>query len=185
MILMERMIHPIGVASAIQEGVTPSVVDMTVEMDRYAKLFGRYYCSGIFSTIIYASYYKGCYVHELRFDVELKDNIVVAMPRIKEEGYCTCNIHNIGADATKNLKKTSQTPKGISVGQKMGFKSKQVFQPVSKNSTANTGGKKRNKSESTKEVSKSTPFEVLTSMIIECGSMGTNGGNSNSADKGN
>ncbi|GJX51646.1 transposon ty3-G gag-pol polyprotein [Tanacetum coccineum] len=126
---------------------------------------------------------------ELRADVELKDNIVVAMPRIKGKGYYTCNIFveyewkppkcacckvfghahedcpkNIGASATKNLKKTSQTPKGILVGQKMGFKPKQVFQPVSKKSTANTCGKKKNNSKSTKEVSKSNPFEVLTSV---------------------
>ncbi|GJY30747.1 hypothetical protein Tco_0414242 [Tanacetum coccineum] len=70
---------------------------------------------------------------------------------------------NIGAGATKNLKKTSQTSKGIPVGQKIGFKSKQVFQPVSKNSTANTVGNKNN-SKSTNEVSKSNPFEVLTSV---------------------
>ncbi|GKB38490.1 beta-caryophyllene synthase, partial [Tanacetum coccineum] len=120
---------------------------------------------------------------ELRADVELKDNIVVAMPRIKEEGYCTCNIHNIGVDATKNLKKTSQTPKGISVGQKMGFIRKHVFQPVSKKSTANTFGKKMNNSESTKEVSKSNPFEVLTSVDNDV-DLGTNRGVSNSADKG-
>nr|GEX27100.1 hypothetical protein [Tanacetum cinerariifolium] len=92
---------------------------------------------------------------ELRADVELKDNIVLVMPRIKGEGYYTCNI--------RNLKKTSQTPKGISVGQNMRFKPKQVFQLVSKMSTANTSGKKMNNSESTKEVSKSNPFEVLTS----------------------
>ncbi|GKB39614.1 zinc finger, CCHC-type containing protein [Tanacetum coccineum] len=61
---------------------------------------------------------------EFQVDVELKDNIVVAMPRIKGEGYYTC-LKNIGAGATKNLKKTSQTPKGISVVQKMGFKPKQ------------------------------------------------------------
>ncbi|GJZ87062.1 hypothetical protein Tco_0658672 [Tanacetum coccineum] len=30
---------------------------------------------------------------ELRVDVELKDNIVVAMPKIVGEGYYTCNIH--------------------------------------------------------------------------------------------
>ncbi|GJW40803.1 copia protein, partial [Tanacetum coccineum] len=30
---------------------------------------------------------------ELRVDVELKDNIVAAMPKITEEGYYTCNIH--------------------------------------------------------------------------------------------
>ncbi|GJV23326.1 hypothetical protein Tco_1376021 [Tanacetum coccineum] len=38
-----------------------------------------------------------------------------------------------------------------------------VFQPVSKKSTANTRGKMNNP-ESTKEVSKSNPFEVLTSV---------------------
>ncbi|GKE44587.1 hypothetical protein Tco_1471871 [Tanacetum coccineum] len=30
---------------------------------------------------------------ELRADVELKDNIVVAMPKMTREGYYTCNIH--------------------------------------------------------------------------------------------
>ncbi|GJW72176.1 putative reverse transcriptase domain-containing protein [Tanacetum coccineum] len=75
---------------------------------------------------------------ELRAAVELKDNIVATMPKITGEGYYTCNIRveyewktprcacckvfvhvldectkNIGAGATKNLKKTSQTPKGI------------------------------------------------------------------------
>ncbi|GJU45269.1 hybrid signal transduction histidine kinase M [Tanacetum coccineum] len=115
-------------------------------------------------------------VIELRADVELKDNIVAAMPKITMEGYYTCNIHveyewkpfrcacckvfghvpeeclkNIGTDATKNLKNTSQTPKGIPVGQKIGFKPKQVYQPVSKTSTAKTCGKKMNNSESDKE----------------------------------
>ncbi|GKB23467.1 putative reverse transcriptase domain-containing protein [Tanacetum coccineum] len=86
---------------------------------------------------------------ELRAVVELKDNIIVAMPRIKGEGYYTCNIRveyewkplrcacckvfghvheecpkNTGAGVTKNLKKISQTPKAIPVGQKMGFKPK-------------------------------------------------------------
>ncbi|GKB39754.1 putative reverse transcriptase domain-containing protein, partial [Tanacetum coccineum] len=80
---------------------------------------------------------------ELRANVELKDNIVAAMPKITREGYYTCNIRNIGAGATKNLKNTSQTPKGIPVGQKMGFKPKHVFQPVSKTSTANLVEKRR------------------------------------------
>ncbi|GKB32381.1 hypothetical protein Tco_0871782 [Tanacetum coccineum] len=147
-------------------------------------------------------------IFELRADVELKDNIVAVMPKITGEGYYTCNIRveyewkhprcacckvlghvleecpkNIGAGATKNLKKTSQTPNGIPVGQKMGFKPKQVFQPVSKKSTANTCGKNKNNSKSTKEVSKSNPFEVLTSVDNDV-KLGTNGGISNSADKG-
>nr|GEV44060.1 hypothetical protein [Tanacetum cinerariifolium] len=145
---------------------------------------------------------------ELRADVELKDNIVAAMPRIKGEGYYTCNVRveyewkpprcafckvfrhvhkecpkNIGAGAIKNLKKTSQTPKEIPVGLKMGFKPKQVFQLVSKKPTTNTVGKKKNNSESTNEVSKSNPFEVLTSVDNDV-DLSTNRGISNSADKG-
>ncbi|GJX64159.1 hypothetical protein Tco_0298502 [Tanacetum coccineum] len=145
---------------------------------------------------------------ELRADVELKDNIVVVMPKITREGYYTCNIRveyewkpprcacckvfgnvleecpkNIGVGSTKNLKKTSPTPKGILVGQKMGFKPKQVFQPVSKKSTTNTCEKKKINSESTKEVSKPNPFEVLTSVDNDV-DLGTNGGISNLADKG-
>ncbi|GKA36054.1 hypothetical protein Tco_0722545 [Tanacetum coccineum] len=89
----------------------------------------------------------------------------------------------IGASATKNLKKINQTPKGIPVRQKMGFKPKQVYQPIFKKSTANTCGKKMNNSESTKEVSKSNPFEVLTSIDNDV-DLGTNGGISNLADEG-
>nr|GEZ99028.1 hypothetical protein [Tanacetum cinerariifolium] len=145
---------------------------------------------------------------ELKADVELKDNTVAAMPKIIEEGYYTCNIrveyewkphsytcckvfghvlkerlNNIDVGGTNSLKKTSQTPKGISIGQKMGFKPKQVFQPVSKKSTDNTCGKKKNNSESTKEISKSNHFEVLTSVDNDV-DLGTNEGISNSADKG-
>ncbi|GJR89702.1 ribonuclease H-like domain-containing protein [Tanacetum coccineum] len=114
---------------------------------------------------------------ELRADVELKDNIVMAMPKITGEGYYTCNIRieyewkppkcacckvfghvqkecpkNIGVGEIKNLKKPSQTPKGIKVDQKMGFNhTKQVFQPVSKKLTSN-GGNKKKYMEPTKEV---------------------------------
>ncbi|GKB00084.1 hypothetical protein Tco_0828077 [Tanacetum coccineum] len=111
---------------------------------------------------------------DLRADVELKDNIMAAMPKITR---------NIGDGATKNLKQTSQTPKGILVGQKLGFKPKQVYQSLLKKYIANTCGKKMNKSESTKEVSKSNPFEVLTSSDNDV-DLGTNGGISNSVDKG-
>ncbi|GKC38176.1 hypothetical protein Tco_1050560 [Tanacetum coccineum] len=113
---------------------------------------------------------------ELRADVELKDNIVFG--HVREE--CP---KKSGAGVTKNLKKTSQTPKGIPVGQKMGFKLKQVFQPISKRATTNTCEKKMNNSESTKEVNKSNPFEVLTSVDNDV-DLGTNGGISYSADMG-
>ncbi|GJZ67447.1 putative reverse transcriptase domain-containing protein [Tanacetum coccineum] len=120
---------------------------------------------------------------KLRADVELKDKIVAAMPKITREGYYTCNIHVECTGKTKNLKKTSQTPKGVSVGQKMGFKpTKQVYQHVSQKPTANTSVNKKKNMEPTKEVSKSNPFEVLTSIENDV-EFGTNGGTSNLASQ--
>ncbi|GKA13791.1 hypothetical protein Tco_0693437 [Tanacetum coccineum] len=47
---------------------------------------------------------------ELRADVELKDNIVVAMPKITREGHYTC------AGEKKTVKKPSQTSRGVPKG---------------------------------------------------------------------
>ncbi|GJV64109.1 hypothetical protein Tco_1474937 [Tanacetum coccineum] len=105
---------------------------------------------------------------ELRADVELKDNIVAAMPKITREGYYTCNIH---------VEYERKPPR-----QKMGFKTKHVFQPISKKPTANTSGKKNNNAEPTKEVSKSNHFEVLTSVENDV-ELGTNGGTSKLASQ--
>ncbi|GKB29137.1 feruloyl CoA ortho-hydroxylase 1-like protein [Tanacetum coccineum] len=77
---------------------------------------------------------------ELRVDMELKDNIIVAMPKITREGHYTCNVHveyewkpprcssckvfghiheecpkNTGACEKKTVKKPSQTSQGVSV----------------------------------------------------------------------
>ncbi|GKC88971.1 putative reverse transcriptase domain-containing protein [Tanacetum coccineum] len=109
---------------------------------------------------------------ELRADVELKDNIVVAMPKIKR-----------GATILEiSVLSMSENP----LGQKMGFKPKQVFQPVSKNSTANTVGKKKNNSKSTNEVSKSNPFEVLTSVDndVDFGKLRISTSDKDGSDKG-
>ncbi|GJW64181.1 retrotransposon protein, putative, ty1-copia subclass [Tanacetum coccineum] len=145
---------------------------------------------------------------ELQADVELKDNIVAAMPKITGEGYYTCNIRveyewkpprcasckvfghvqeecpkDLGTVETKNLKKASQIPKGIPVEQKVGFKPiKQVYQPVSKKPTSNTSVNKKKNMEPTKEVSKSNPFEVLTSVEDDL-ELGTNGETSNLASQ--
>ncbi|GJW58141.1 hypothetical protein Tco_0104872 [Tanacetum coccineum] len=124
---------------------------------------------------------------ELRADVELRDNIVAAIPKITREGYYTCNIRveyewkpprcACRTGEMKILKKTSQTPKGILVGQKMGFKPmKQVYQPVSKNLTANTSvNKKKNVGPMKENVDASSPsttpiiekIDKIEKMIIE------------------
>nr|GEY24495.1 hypothetical protein [Tanacetum cinerariifolium] len=47
-----------------------------------------------------------------------------------------------GASETKNPKKTSQAPKGYSVGPKMAFKPNQEYKPVTKKQTDNSRGNK-------------------------------------------
>ncbi|GJW47743.1 cytokinin dehydrogenase 3-like protein [Tanacetum coccineum] len=107
---------------------------------------------------------------ELRADVELKDNIVVAMPKITKEGPYICNVRveyewkpprcssckifghiheecpkNTGASEKKNVKKPSQTSRGV---------------------------------EPTIEVSNSKLFDVLNSVDNDV-KFGTNGGTTN------
>ncbi|GKC13844.1 RNA-directed DNA polymerase, eukaryota, reverse transcriptase zinc-binding domain protein [Tanacetum coccineum] len=91
---------------------------------------------------------------ELRADVELKDNIVVAMPKIIGEGHYIC------ASEKKTLKKPSQTSRGVSVGPKMGFKPQKEYIPISKKPTASSSGNKK---------------KGMTSTI----ELGTNGGTTN------
>ncbi|GJX95815.1 retrovirus-related pol polyprotein LINE-1, partial [Tanacetum coccineum] len=110
---------PIGVASAVQEGVTPYVVDMTVEISSIG-LFSFQFSSmdgldamlenglwfiqnnllilkkwhpdvNLLKEDVSMSSYARAMI-EFRADVELKDNIVVAMPKITREGHYTCNI---------------------------------------------------------------------------------------------
>nr|GEX92463.1 hypothetical protein [Tanacetum cinerariifolium] len=73
---------------------------------------------------------------ELRADVELKDTIVVAMPKIVGEGFYTCTIR-----VEKRFKPTKE------------------YRPVFKKST------KKKCVEPTKEVSNSNPFDVLNSVV--------------------
>ncbi|GJX44199.1 zinc knuckle CX2CX4HX4C containing protein [Tanacetum coccineum] len=88
--------------------------------------------------------------------VELKDNIVVAMPKLVAEDFYMCNVRveyewkppscacckvfvhvhaecpkNTDTDVVKNKKKPGQAPRGVLVGPKVGFKPvKQVFRHV-------------------------------------------------------
>nr|GEV55307.1 hypothetical protein [Tanacetum cinerariifolium]GEX07032.1 hypothetical protein [Tanacetum cinerariifolium] len=110
---------------------------------------------------------------KLRADVELKDIIVVAMPKLIREGFYTC------LDVVKNLKNPSQAPRGVSVGPKLGFKPvKQVYRPVSKKNNVNIGVNKKKDAEFRKEVSNN----VLNS-IENDDDLGTNEGTSNLVSK--
>ncbi|GKC21966.1 disease resistance response protein 206-like protein [Tanacetum coccineum] len=109
--------------NAMLENGNPLMLD-SYTSDMYMQSWGR------------SSYVRA--MIELRADVELKDNIVAAIPKITREGYYTCNIR-VDVSKKKNV-------------------------------------------ESTKEVSKSNPFEVLTSVENDM-KLGTNGGTSNLANQ--
>ncbi|GJU97026.1 retrotransposon protein, putative, ty1-copia subclass [Tanacetum coccineum] len=140
---------------------------------------------------------------ELWADVELKDNIVVAIPKIMREGYYTCTVRveyewkpprcscckvfghtqeecpkNIGLGVTKNLKKPSQTSRGVSVGPKVGFKPHKEYRPVPKKPTASPSGNKKKGVGHTYEVSNSNLFDVLN-LGDNDEELGTNGGTTN------
>ncbi|GJU49721.1 hypothetical protein Tco_1219276 [Tanacetum coccineum] len=153
---------PIGVASTVQEGVTPSVVDMTVETEKQNYLedttvLGSFpplstpgtttvsNAPGVIGLMwLSLSSYARAMI-ELQVDVELKDNIVVAMPKITREGYYTCNVRveyewkpprcssckvfehiheecpkNTCAGEKKTVKKPSQTSRGVLVAAEYG-----------------------------------------------------------------
>ncbi|GJR20199.1 hypothetical protein Tco_0968726 [Tanacetum coccineum] len=92
---------------------------------------------------------------ELQADVELKDNIVVAMPKITGEGHYICNVR---------VEYEWRNLLGVPVGPKMGFKPQKEYRPVPKNPTASSKGNKKKGVEPTIKISNSNPFEVLNSV---------------------
>nr|GEV15930.1 retrotransposon protein, putative, Ty1-copia subclass [Tanacetum cinerariifolium] len=126
---------------------------------------------------------------ELRADVELEDNIVMAMPKIARERHYTFNVRveyewkpprcssckvfghiheecskNTGAGEKKTMKKPSQTYQGVSVGSKMGFKAQKEYRHVPKKPTTSSSGNKKKGVEPTIEVSNLNPFDVFNSV---------------------
>ncbi|GKB01352.1 cytokinin dehydrogenase 3-like protein [Tanacetum coccineum] len=140
---------------------------------------------------------------ELKANVELKDNIVVVMPKITRASHYTCNVRieyewkpprcssykvfghvheectkNTGVGEKKTVKKPSQNPRGVPVGPKIGFKSQKEYRPVTKKPNASSSGNKKKGVEPTIQVSNSNPFDVLNSVNND-GEFGTNGGTNN------
>ncbi|GKC22932.1 hypothetical protein Tco_1025082 [Tanacetum coccineum] len=145
---------------------------------------------------------------ELQADMEFKDNIVLAMPKITGEGHYICNVcveyewkppmcasckvfrhiheecpKNTGAGEKKTVKKPSQTSRGVSVGPKIGFKPQKEYRHVPKKPTASSRGNKMKSVKSTIEVSNSNPFDVLNSVDNDV-EFGTNGGTTNLVNNG-
>ncbi|GKD78238.1 hypothetical protein Tco_1340859 [Tanacetum coccineum] len=92
---------------------------------------------------------------ELRADVDLKDNIVVAMPKVIGEGHYTQG---------RNQDNPSQTSRGVPVGQKIGFKPQKEYIHVPKKTIAGSSGNKNKGVVPTIKVKNSNLFEVLNSI---------------------
>nr|GEW18173.1 hypothetical protein [Tanacetum cinerariifolium] len=240
--------------STVMEGVTPSMIDMTVEKDKlssledttvlgsfpplptlvttsagnalgkssYANIIGKTSEKKVNARTLFTpvgniidvgrrwhtlllltmSSYARVMV-ELRADVELNDNIVVAMPKITIEGHYTCNVHveyewkphmcssckvfgHIHEECTKNtssgekktVKKPCQTSRSVLVGPKMDFKPQKEYRPVPRKPNVSSSGNKKKRVEPTIEISNSNPFDVLNSVDND-GEFGTNGETTN------
>ncbi|GJY48511.1 retrovirus-related pol polyprotein from transposon TNT 1-94 [Tanacetum coccineum] len=145
---------------------------------------------------------------ELRADVKLKDNIVVAMPKITRDGHYICNVRvecewkplrcssckvfghineecpkNTDTGEKKTVKKPSQTSQGVLVGLKISFKPQKEYRTVPKKSTTSSSGNKKKGVEPTIEVSNSNLFDVLNSFDNDV-EYGTNGGTTNLVNNG-
>nr|GEZ95174.1 hypothetical protein [Tanacetum cinerariifolium] len=81
----------------------------------------------------------------------------------------------LGAGEKKNMKKPSQTSRGVPVGRKMGFKPQKDYRPVTKNPNASSSGNKKKCVEPINEVSNSNPFDDLNSVDNDA-EFGTNRG---------
>nr|GEU69703.1 hypothetical protein [Tanacetum cinerariifolium] len=142
---------------------------------------------------------------DLQADEELKDSIVVAMPKLVSEGFNMCIIHveyewkppicsgykvfghvlnECSKKIVSNVNNPRQATKGVLVGPNVGFKStKQIYRPVSNKNGAATNGKKKQAEVAIQDGSNKNLFDALNS-IENDDDYGMNGGNSKSAGNG-
>ncbi|GJY24275.1 hypothetical protein Tco_0397933 [Tanacetum coccineum] len=122
---------------------------------------------------------------ELRANIELKETIVVAMPKFVGEGFYMCTIP--GSSMSGNLlsvRVARQATRGVMIGPKVSFKStKQIYKPISNKNGTSTSGKKKQAEVSRQEVINSNPFDALNSVEND-DELGMNRGISKSAGKG-
>ncbi|GJW58216.1 retrotransposon protein, putative, ty1-copia subclass [Tanacetum coccineum] len=118
---------------------------------------------------------------KLRADVELKDNIIVAMPKITREGHYICNVRvkyewkPLRCSSCKVFRHIhKECPKNTGAG----FKPQKKYRHVPKKPNASYSGNKKKGAEPTIEVSNSNPFDVLNSVDNEV-EFGTNWGTTN------
>nr|GEX63374.1 hypothetical protein [Tanacetum cinerariifolium] len=108
-------------------------------------------------------------------DVELKDNIVVAMPKITREGHYTCNVR---VEYEWKPPRYSSCKVFGHVHEECTMNTGAEYRPITKKSTASSRGNKKSVVEPTIEISNSNPVDVLNSVDND-GEFGTNGRTNN------
>ncbi|GKE07295.1 hypothetical protein Tco_1399313 [Tanacetum coccineum] len=111
---------------------------------------------------------------ELRADVELKDYIVVAMPKITRVGHYTCNVR---------IEYEWKPPRSSSGWSGNRFQTSKKYRHVPKKPNASSSGNKKKCVEPTIEVRNSNQFDVLNSVDNDV-DFGTNGGTTNLVNNG-
>ncbi|GKE82531.1 hypothetical protein Tco_1552531, partial [Tanacetum coccineum] len=111
---------------------------------------------------------------ELRADVELKDYIVVAMPKITRVGHYTCNVR---------IKYEWKPPRSSLGWSGNGFQTSKKYRHVPKKPNARSSGNKKKGVEPTIEVRNSNQFDVFNSVDNDV-EFGNNGGTTNLVNNG-
>ncbi|GJW67233.1 cytokinin dehydrogenase 3-like protein [Tanacetum coccineum] len=114
-------------------------------------------------------------VIELRADVKLKDNIVVAMLKITREGHYTCNVR---VEYEWKPPRCSSCKFFRHIHEECSKNTGPEYRPVRKKTTASSSDNKKKGVEPTIEVSNSNPFDVLNSVDND-EELGTYGGTTN------
>ncbi|GJR28601.1 hypothetical protein Tco_1104833 [Tanacetum coccineum] len=108
----------------------------------------------------------------LILDSYTSDMCLQSWGRITGEGYYTCNVRveyewkPLGVGVAKNLKKPSQTSRGVPVGPKVGFKPHKEYRLVPKKATANSSGNKKKGVEPTNEVDPRSGMSKIVVLIL-------------------
>nr|GEU95831.1 hypothetical protein [Tanacetum cinerariifolium] len=182
------------VASAAKEVVTPSMVDMTVEKERQSSLedtslLGYFppLSTPVTNMAGNAPGKKVAYLVVANYvrNTWGKYRLVHSMFNSSTRLFSFQFISMDALDAMLRMVKlygipvTAFSEDGLSViATKLGFKSHNEYQPVSKKSTASSSGNKKKGVEPTIEVSNSNPFDVLNSVNNDV-EFGTNRGTTN------
>ncbi|GJS41233.1 hypothetical protein Tco_0566276 [Tanacetum coccineum] len=178
MVFSKRMVYPV-VSNYVRNtwgkfGLVKSMLNSSTGLFSF-QVSSTDGLNSMLETRLWSSYAR--VMIELRADVELKDTIVMAMPKIMGEGYYMFTVR------VEYEWKPPTCSCCVLVGLKVVFKPHKEYRPVLKKPTTSSSGNKKKGVEPNNEVSNSNPFEVLN-LVDNDMELGTNGGTTNLVNNG-